>query len=53
MPVGARVSLFSETSIPALELDYFLEIKRLEEDIKNLGVSHRTENSEGQIFGRG
>jgi hypothetical protein len=53
MPVGARVFLYSKTSRPALERDYFPEIKRLGEDLKNMGVSHRTENSERQIFGRG
>jgi hypothetical protein len=45
--------LFSKTSRPALERDYFPEIKRVGEDLKNMGVSHRTEKSEGQIFGRG
>ena len=49
----AKIFLFSKTSRPALELDYFPEIKPLGEDLKNIGVSHRTEKSEGQIFGRG
>jgi hypothetical protein len=47
-----RFSLLQK-SRSAVGRDYFPEIKLLGEDLKNMGVSHRTEKSEGQIFGSG